>query len=48
MESKEPNLGVLKYIKGGKYLNAEVGKYVYAVREGKSREVRKMLGLKSQ
>ena len=37
-KSKQPNLDVLKYIKRGKYPKAEVGKYVYAVREGKSRE----------
>ena len=29
--SKQPNMYVLKYIKGGKYPEAEVGKYVYAV-----------------
>ena len=34
---KQPNLEVIKYIKGGKYPEAEVGKYVYAVREGQSR-----------
>ena len=34
LHGKQPNLGVLKYIKGGKYSDAEVGKYVYAVREG--------------
>ena len=36
-KSKLPNLEVLKYTKGGKYPDSEVGKYVYAVREGKSR-----------
>ena len=40
LKSKLPNLGVLKYIKGEKYLDAEVGKYVYSVIEGKSREGR--------
>ena len=39
-KSKQPNLEVLKYINGGKYPKAEVGKYVYAVREVQSREVR--------
>ena len=39
-KSKQPNLEFLKYIKGGKYPEAEVGKYVYTVREGQSREVR--------
>ena len=29
---KQPNLDILKYIKGEKYPDAEVGKYVYAVR----------------
>ena len=38
---EKPNLEVAKYIKGGKYPEAEVGKYVYEVREGKSREGRK-------
>ena len=33
-KSKKTNLGVLNYIRGGKYPEAEVGKYVYAVREG--------------
>ena len=28
----QPDLDVLKYIKGGKYHEAEVGKYVYATR----------------
>ena len=37
---KQPNLGIMKYIKSGKYPNSEVGKYVYAVREGQSIEVR--------
>ena len=31
-KSKQPNLEVLNYIKGGKYLDIEVGKYIYAVR----------------
>ena len=31
-KSKQPNLGVLKYTKGGKYPEAEVEKYVYAFR----------------
>ena len=30
--NKQHNLEVMKYIKGEKYLEAEVGKYVYAVR----------------
>ena len=34
---KQPNLEVLKYIKGEKYPKEEVGKYVYAVGEEKSR-----------
>ena len=41
MKIKQYNLEVLKYIKGGKYPEVEVGQYVYAVREGKSREGRK-------
>ena len=40
-KSKQPNLEVMKYIKGRKYPEAEFGKYVYAVREGQSREVTK-------
>ena len=40
-KSKQPNLEVLKYIKGGKYSEEEVGKNAYAVREGQSREGRK-------
>ena len=36
---KQPNLEVMKYIKGGKYPDAEVVKYVYAVREIQSLEV---------
>ena len=36
-KSKKPNLEVLKYTKTGKYPAAEVGKYVYAVRDGQSR-----------
>ena len=35
---KQTNLEVLKYIKGGKYPVAEVSKYVYATKEGQSRE----------
>ena len=31
-KSKQPNLEVLKYTKGGKYPESEVGKYVYVVR----------------
>ena len=31
-KSKQPNLEVLKYIKGGKYPEIEVEKYVYAVK----------------
>ena len=38
MKKKKPNLEVLKYTKGGKHPEAEVGKYVYAVREEQSRE----------
>ena len=30
---KQPKLDVLKYIRGGKYPKAEVGKYLYSVRE---------------
>ena len=37
---KQPNLEVLNYIKGGNYPKEEVGKYLYAVREVKSREGR--------
>ena len=32
-KSKQPNLEFMKYIKGGKYPNVEIGKFVYAVRE---------------
>ena len=39
-ESKQLNLDVLKYIKGKKYPEAEVGKYVYILREGQFREGR--------
>ena len=39
-KSKQPNLEVLKYIKGGKYPEAEVGKYTYAFREGQYRKGR--------
>ena len=39
-KNKQPNIYFLKYIKGIKYREAEVGKYVYAVREGKSIEGR--------
>ena len=35
---KQNNLEVMEYIKGVKYPKAEVGKYVYAVREVPSRE----------
>ena len=34
---KQPNLDVLKYIKGDKYPEGEVGKYIYDVREGQFR-----------
>ena len=33
-KSKQFNLEVLKYIKDGKFPEAEFGKYLYAVREG--------------
>ena len=39
-KSKQHYLEVLKYIKGGEYPNAEVGKYLYDVIKGKSRKVR--------
>ena len=39
-KSKQFNLKVLKYIKDGIYLEVEVGKYVYAGREGKPRDCR--------
>ena len=39
-KSKQPNLEVLKYIKCGKYPDAEVGKYTYAFREGQYRKGR--------
>ena len=35
-KSKQPKLEVMRYTKGGKYPEAEVGKYVYSVREGQS------------
>ena len=34
---KQPNLEFLKYIKGGKHPEEEVGKYIYAVIEGQNR-----------
>ena len=37
---KKTNLEVMKYTKDRKYPEAEVGKYVFAVREGQSREGR--------
>ena len=37
-KSKQPNLEVLKYIKGGKYPKVEVVQYFYAVREVQSIE----------
>ena len=37
---KELNLKVMKYIKYVKYPEAEVGKYVYSIREGQSRKGR--------
>ena len=42
---KQPNLEFLNFIKGGKYPEAEVGKYVYAIREGQSRYVRQYLSI---
>ena len=45
-KSKQPNLEVLKYIKGGKYPEAEVGKYLYAFREGQSRKGKKYVRIK--
>ena len=36
----------MKYIKGGKYTEAEVGKYLYAVKEGQSREGRQYVRIK--
>ena len=44
-KSKKPNLDVLKYIKERKYPEAEIGKYLYAVREGESREGRQYVGI---
>ena len=43
---KQPNMEFLKYIKGGRYPKTEVGKYVYAIREGKSREGRQYVSIK--
>ena len=43
---KQPNLEVLKYIKGGKYPKSEVGENVYAVREGNFREGIQYVGIK--
>ena len=37
---KQPNIDFLKYIKGGKYPEVEVGKYIYVVRKGQSIEGR--------
>ena len=36
LKIKQPSLDVMTYIKGGKYPEEEVGKYVYSVRERKS------------
>ena len=38
---KQPNLEVLKYIKGEKYPEAEVGKYIHAIRAVWYREGKK-------
>ena len=43
---KQPNLEVMKYIKGEKYPKAEVGKNIYAVREGEYREGRQYVRIK--
>ena len=40
-KSKQPNLEALKYIKGLNYPGTEFGKYIYAIREGQSREGKK-------
>ena len=40
------NLDVLEYIKGEKYPEVEVGKYVYAVREVQSQESRQYVRIK--
>ena len=40
-KSKQHNLEFMRYTKGGKYPEGEVGKYIYAIREGTSRERRK-------
>ena len=45
MKNKQPNLEVLKYIKGWKYSKEEFGKYLYAVREVKSREGRQYVNI---
>ena len=37
-KSKQLNLKVLKYIKGEKDPKTKVGKYIYVIREGQSRE----------
>ena len=37
----------MRYIKGGEYPEEEVGKYVYAIREGNPDKVYNMLGLNS-
>ena len=42
-KSKQFNLEVLKYIKGGKYPEVEVSKYIYAVIELKPIEADNML-----
>ena len=44
--SKQPNLEVLKYIKGGKSTKEKDGKHVYIVRDGKSREGRQYVRIK--
>ena len=36
----------MKFIKGGKYPEAEIGKYVYAAREGQYRQVRQYVTIK--
>ena len=44
-KSKQTNLEVLKYIKGGTYPKSEVGKYIFDVRQGKSIEGRQYFSI---
>ena len=45
MENQTTQPGISEVYKGCKYPKTEVGKYVYAVREGKSRESRQYVSI---